>query len=385
MKILLLGLSTRAVAESAVRGGCSVVTLDYFGDRDQKALVENHSLARDYRLPYSAAALGKVCRHLEFDMVVYTSNLENHPKLVGHLAKRADVSGNTPETLGRVRDWAVLRDFCSHNSIAHPATLLPGEEKRAASEFKWLSKPINRGGGIGIGPWNKRQLKNSFILQAWVDGRPASAAFAADGKRAVLIGLTRQLIGRTEFGASGYSWCGNILPLSLDDGQDPYVWKEVQKMASRLARYFGLKGVGGIDLVISKGPDGRPLPVLVEINPRYTASMELMEQAYGLNIFSIHLEAVAGRLPEFSLDNRLSGPFFGKAIVFTRKTVVIRDTDDWPDLGWKDIPFPGDKIEKGRPVCTVLAQGRTQNECLDKLIDKTWAVRTKTGDLGGRA
>ena len=35
VRILILGLSTRAIAESAVRGGYNVITLDYFGDRDQ--------------------------------------------------------------------------------------------------------------------------------------------------------------------------------------------------------------------------------------------------------------------------------------------------------------------------------------------------------------
>ena len=38
MKILIVGLSTRAIAESAVRGDHRIVTLDYFGDRDQRAL-----------------------------------------------------------------------------------------------------------------------------------------------------------------------------------------------------------------------------------------------------------------------------------------------------------------------------------------------------------
>jgi predicted ATP-grasp superfamily ATP-dependent carboligase len=48
VRILVVGLSTRAIAESAVRGGHRVVTLDYFGDRDQRALVENHALLRDF-------------------------------------------------------------------------------------------------------------------------------------------------------------------------------------------------------------------------------------------------------------------------------------------------------------------------------------------------
>ncbi|MBF0530394.1 MAG: carboxylate--amine ligase, partial [Deltaproteobacteria bacterium] len=40
MRILITGVSTRAMAESAVRGGIRVVTVDHFGDRDQKEMVE---------------------------------------------------------------------------------------------------------------------------------------------------------------------------------------------------------------------------------------------------------------------------------------------------------------------------------------------------------
>ena len=77
--ILVTGLSTRAIAESAAQGGHQVVTLDYFGDRDQRSLVENHSLLRDFRLPFSAASLLQASRTLDFEGglvgVVYISNL----------------------------------------------------------------------------------------------------------------------------------------------------------------------------------------------------------------------------------------------------------------------------------------------------------------------
>jgi hypothetical protein len=377
---LILGLSTRAIAESAVRGGNRVFTLDYFGDRDQRALVKNHSLSRDYRLPFSAANLLKASSDLEFDAVLYTSNLENHPEVVGELAERADVLGNGPGVLRRVRDWAVLREFCRQRSIPHPPTLFPGEEELTTSEFNWLRKPARGGGGSGIGPWDGRRLNRNFVLQAYMEGLPASAAFVADGKKGVVIGLTHQLIGHREFGANGYCWCGNILPLPMEYDKSRCVLDGLQKMVSLLTRHFGLKGVGGIDVIISDGPDGRPRPFLVEINPRYTASMELIEWGYGLNIYSLHIDAVNGYLPEFSLTGHLDGPFFGKAIVFARNSIIIPDTGGWAQWGWRDIPFPSDEIKKGRPVCTVFAQGDTHNECLTNLLISDAKVRRKTGD-----
>lgn len=377
---LLVGLSTRAIAESAVKNCNNVMTLDYFGDQDQRARVKNLSLAREYQLPFSAANLLKACNDLTFDTVAYTANLENHPDVVAALASRANLAGNGPETISRIRDWSVLREFCLQNSIPHPLTLLPGEEKQVTPGCKWLCKPVNGGGGSGIRPWDGRPLNDSSVLQAWVEGVPASAAFLADGKKAVVIGLTRQLIGQPEFGENKYAWCGNILPLPFEADINLFILEEVENMLNALTRHFGLKGVGGMDFVISEGADGRLRPFLLEINPRYTGSMELIEWAYGLNIYSLHLEACDGRLPEFTLSEHLNEKFYGKGIVFARQEIIIKNSKDWPELGRRDIPFPGDRINQGHPVCTVLASGDTYHDCLASLFTCAENVRRETGD-----
>jgi len=135
MRILVTGLSTRAIAESAAQGGHQVVTLDYFGDRDQRAMVENYALLRDFDLPFSAGSLLQASRTLDFDCrpplrgrlaaVVYISNLENHPGVVEELARGRVLLGNAPDVLRQVRDWRTLRAFCrnrARNAPASPST-----------------------------------------------------------------------------------------------------------------------------------------------------------------------------------------------------------------------------------------------------------------------
>jgi hypothetical protein len=107
------------------------VTLDFFGDLDQQELSEGYSLLRDFSMPFSPEGLLKASRGLEFDALVYTSNLENHPGVVEALARGRALLGNSPESIRQVRDWQVLRRFCSESSILFPPTLLPGEEKEA--------------------------------------------------------------------------------------------------------------------------------------------------------------------------------------------------------------------------------------------------------------
>ena len=383
--ILITGLSTRAIAESAVRGGHQVVTLDYFGDRDQRALVENHALLRDFALPFSAEALLQASHRLDFEAVVYISNLENHPEVVGELARGRVLLGNAPVVLHQVRDWQALRAFCHEAGVPCPTTLLPGEEKDTSSTARWLRKPVRSGGGHGIRLWAGETLGEAHILQEYIEGRPASAAFVADGQRSVLIGLTEQLIGRRELGARGFAWCGNILPLALPPAEGVIVLEAVERMAARLTCRFGLQGVNGVDLVVADGLDGRPCPFLVEVNPRYTGSMELVERAYGLNVFSLHLEALAGRLPDFSLAEHLrpQGQYFGKGIVYARRTVIMPETVGWTEQGRRDVPFPGEQIKAGHPVCTVLAEGEGREACWSHLLAGVEAVRQEIGDENG--
>jgi predicted ATP-grasp superfamily ATP-dependent carboligase len=382
VSVLITGLSTRAIAESAVRGGHQVVTLDYFGDRDQRALVENYALARDFGLRFSARGLLQASRCLELGAVVYISNLENHPEVVKELSRGRVLLGNAPTVLYRVRDWHTLRAFCHKAGIAYPTTLLPGEDtgNLAPGERGWLRKPVRSGGGHGIRPWAGEPLDEAHILQAYVVGRSASAAFVADGQRSVVIGLTEQLIGRRELGARGFAWCGNILPLTLPPDERILVLETVERMAAQLTRHFGLRGVNGIDLVIA---DGCPHIFLLEVNPRYTASMELVERAYGLNVFSLHLEALGGQLPDFSLAEHLhsQGLYVGKGIVYARQAVTMPDTAEWAMRDRRDVPFPGERIEAGHPVCTVLAEGTGRDTCWNRLLAGTEAVRQEIGDV----
>ena len=377
---LIVGVSTRAIAESAVRGGHQVFTLDYFGDRDQRQLVENYSLLRDFNLAFSASGLLEASRHLEFQSVVYTSNLENHADIVADLARRSCLLGNTPRVLHQVRDWRRLRQFCLEEGIPCAVTLLPSEENKATPASCWLRKPVRSGGGHDIRFWAGEPLDKGHLLQRHIEGRSASVAFVADGKTSAVIGISEQLIGLAELGAGEFVWCGNLLPLRIDPGNRAAFLGSVENMATRLTRGFGLQGVNGLDLVVANDAHRCPRPILVEVNPRYTASMELMEKAHKINIFSLHLSAMAGQLPKFSPPQHLEGPFIGKGIVFAKRTLTVPEAMGRAEQDRRDIPFPRDRIRAGGPVCTVLAKGDDRESCLDNLLASARGVRREIGD-----
>ena len=382
MRILILGLSTRAIAESAVRGGYEVLTLDYFGDSDQKELVENYSLMRDFHLGFSAQALLEASRQLDFEAVVYISNLENHPDVVEELAQGCVLLGNTPRTLRQVRHWPTLRSFCREVGVPFPVTFFSGEP--LPGEGHWLRKPVRSGGGHGISFWQGKPLDKNHLIQEHIEGIPASAAFVADGQNCVLLGVTEQLIGREELGARGFTWCGNILPLELSPEEMDALLDALEDIALKLTRRFGLRGVNGFDFVLARR-GGDLNPYLVEVNPRYTASMELVERAYGVNVFDLHIRSLEGELPSFSLRESIHRPgFYGKGIVYAREDVVIPETAGWREKGRRDIPFPGERIGAGHPICTVLAQGESRDECWHRLLKEADTMRQEV-EKGGES
>ncbi len=373
MRLVVLAVSARALTASAVRGGHDVVAVDFFGDRDQTLLAESYALERDLGLPSTAEGLGEATLRVGAEAVVYGASLENHPEVVARLARECTVLGNPPEVLREVRDWALLRRACAESGIAHPVTLLPGEEAGAVTG-RWLRKRVRSGGGHGVRPWDGTRLDEDHVLQSEVDGVPASVAFVADGRDCRILGLSEQLVGRAALGGSGFGWCGNLLPLDLSHEDSAAVTAEVRHAARTLTRRFGLRGVNGMDVMIGRDPRGLVRPHVVEVNPRYSGSMELIEDAGGLNVFSTHVDGCSGRLPDADSAPGTGSGCCGKAIVYARRRVTTPDTGAWLARGVRDVPRSRETIAAGHPICTVVAEGRDRRECLAGLLARAAEV-----------
>src|SRR5207249_4013652 len=112
-------------------------------------------------------------------------------------------------------------------------------------------------------------------LQELVKGTPGSVAFVAAAGRAVPLGVSRQLVGEHAFGAAGYRYCGSILAAAGDAqfARDEALVDAACALARAVAEEFGVVGVNGIDFIAC----GR-VPYVVEVNPRWSSSMELVER-----------------------------------------------------------------------------------------------------------
>jgi len=362
-RVLIAGVTTRGFAESAAHAGYEVVAIDGFGDLDLRTHARAVTVARAGEGDrFSIRAAVAAAREVRRDATCYVASFENHPDAVEALGKASPVWGNAPAVLTRVRDPERLARALAAHGIATPG--VRSTAPRGADGGRWLVKPRASGGGSGIVSWRGSRVPTGSYVQERVAGVPGSVVFAANGRNAVPLGVTRGLAGHRAFGATGFKYCGSILL----DPEEP-VFGHVSRLAEAVTAEFGLVGVNGIDFVVAHG-----VPHAVEVNPRYSASMELVERAYGISIFETHARACAGSLPEFAIPRRaVETP--GKAILYARRHVTPSDTESWladPDV--RDVPVAGEPIAVGRPICTIFAHERDADRCLVELCRRAATV-----------
>jgi predicted ATP-grasp superfamily ATP-dependent carboligase len=346
MRYVLLGFSTRALAESCVAAGKVCTAIDFFGDLDQEKICDVIGLHREYGVDlesFDPSLFLEVVNEVPGDRVVYVGPLENYPEILATLKQEYIIVGNDSHTVKNVRDWKMLLRFCKENGILYPETL----EGR-----QYVVKPKKSGGGVGI------TRLSGCVVQKFVKGKDYSVSFLGDGVAAEVVSVNEQLMGKKEFGAREFWYCGNITPVPFED---------MHSMCMKLVKEFKLKGSCGLDFVVKNGS-----VYMMEVNPRPQATLELVEKVFNVNMFVLHENAVNGRLQSIPDPKRV----WGKAIVYAEQDITMPDTTEWLYHEWiKDVPHAFEHIRKSNPVCTVLADGQNRNDCFEHLVHKAESIK----------
>ncbi len=341
MKVLVVAVSARMLAELAVADGYEVIALDHFGDVDLRAIAPGVT-AR------SNEALAALATEAQSDAVVYGAGFENRPDLVRRMAYGRELLGTPPERLADVRDpWAVAVAARSAGARA-PETRAAGELVRP-DRGTWLRKPRRGGGGRGVRRWTGGVLRPTEILQRHVPGLSCSAVAIGDGRRAVVIGLTEQL-----HRPRGFGWMGNVAPPRLPTEQLAELEGQLRGVCEEVALRFGVRGAFGVDAIW----DGRHAWVL-EVNPRPPASLEL----FGPGCFEAHLRGARG------LDVPALSPVPGggvKLVLYADRDVRAPEPGWWPAGLVRDVPHADEEITRGAPVCTLIST----TGCVSELVEQ---------------
>jgi uncharacterized protein len=333
MRVLVVAVSARMLAQMAVADGYEVTALDRFGDVDLRAVARGVTASSNDGLVALAA-------DVDADAVVYGGGLENRPDLVERLADGRELLGTPPELLAAVRDpWAIGAAARAAGARA-PETRSVADAPTLGGGAVWLRKPRLGGGGRGVRGWAGGRLRSTEILQRRVGGLSCSAVAIGDGRRAILLGLTEQL-----HRPPGVQWTGNLAPPRLPGSELAELDGQLSAVCAEVAARFGVRGAFGVDAIW----DGRHAWVL-EVNPRPTAGLEL----FGPGSFAAHIRGARGLgLPAPGTTPARCARV--KLVLFAERDLRAPDPGWWPARLVRDIPHAGEMIARGAPVCTLVS------------------------------
>jgi predicted ATP-grasp superfamily ATP-dependent carboligase len=349
--MMLVGNSVRAAAFSALRAGWLPWCLDCFADAD----LAERAPARRLRGRYPEAIVEESGDAPEGPWM-YTGCLENAPEVLEALqTRRPRLWGADAATVRRVRHRQWLAEQCAAVGLA-----MPRAGKWPPGPGRWLVKPIASGGGQGIRPWADSEgmnISTHVHVQEWMSGTAVGVIFAGT----TLLGATEQLVGVEWLRSRGFQYAGSVGPIAL-----PGV---VQTRLHALAKRLDLPGLFGIDGLL-EGERFTPL----EVNPRYTASVEVLEMACDFSALQWHRAAFEPGVetPKVPRPRRC----VAKGILYAAVETIFPEQGPWSGmenrpvtelLPYADVPGVGERIAAGAPLFSVFAQGQNRAEALSTL------------------
>lgn len=298
--------------------------------------------------------------------LILTGAMENHLDVARGLDEQFTLITSSPDSMDAVRDPLISRKIRSIRGIEWPETRLGPMEFFGPGNDRWLIKPRRSAAGMGVRLATKNvTVDDRHVVQRLVNGAPISAVFVVPmigtDRIPILFGATSQLSGDESFGAREYRYVGNAGPLP-----DAVIFHPLRELARELVTQFRLRGVFNIDAIL--GTDGVIYPI--EINPRYSASIEVLEMGRGTSIFSV----MRGQ----PMPSTTSIQQFAKAVVYALRDGAVQDLYEiFSHEEVADVPVAGSRVKRGHPICTLFSRGENFDFCLAKLRAMAQDVYTR--------
>ena len=389
--LILVGASVRAAAESARRAGLDVIAVDLFGDLQTRQAAEtwfsvtevvdqiarpsgsNSVIANQWMAelqqhlqanglrdcpPHDSGQwmLGIISRWPGCERLLVPSNdhvgdwRTRFRVLQSSDSSALKVIGATLEQQALAQAPPFVAELAQRSGVDTPLTRFSGPVPSG-----WLVKQFSRTGGLGVHYADNEMLDESRFCQAPVAGKACGATFVSDGRHCELLGICRALHKR--IGKRPFVYAGAVGPVKVSQA----CWQSVERIGRELVDMTGLSGPLNVDLILT-GSD----VYLLECNPRYSGSMELIEAAWGQHAalpcsvfepFARWQQRIAnhGPLP--------LGQLGVKHVVFAKQASVVdpQHFESVPLDGavsgsfrWTDVPFETTALEAGAPIATLI-------------------------------
>jgi uncharacterized protein len=404
--LVIIGASTRAACQSANLAGFECWCIDQFGDAD---LVENAvevAVSQDW--PNDIVSKTRdILRRNPSAEILLAGGLENHIDVVADLSQLAPLVGCSAEQITKLRDPVWLQRTLFESGL--PTLAIRTTEPLDAS-LQWIQKPYQSAGGIGVrrisatgtasvqshdelNSTRRANYAQEYIGSSMDTQRDFSGLYLADGQQSQLLGVSEQMIGERAAGASGFQYSGSVGPIFLRGAKAEPIHshrpmdnsEQLFAQADAIGNAIlpnNAVGLVGLDFVHDSASGTL---YCIEVNPRYTSSIEVYERVHGWPTIAWHIAACRGELIQSfasnrpintgSQDSRGGRPVAAKLVVYaTRESLSpnwdrLRARPDWDvSIIVADRPSEGTQLLTGQPVCTLLTDGTTSQDCKSRLF-----------------
>jgi hypothetical protein len=372
-KLLLIGIDTRSMLNSALKLDYEIFSTSYFSTsdtpqiRNQKIILNESedTSCGSFEDQFDPKTLLDISRDYidEVDWIIPISGVS--PSDFSKSDKRKILGTVNVENIeNKYRFYKEIKDeFLTPVTFSVSDIDEAHEINENYEDTQFILKPLQGSGGYDINLLENDsdiQLNDGeFILQEYVDGINLSSSVLATKNEKKTIINTR-LLTEHDFGEDSFIYIGNVLPLTsksiMADVND--VDKINEKMAEtseNLARKFNLVGSNGVDYILNeKGL------YAIEINPRIQGTFECVEMSLGVNMLDAHIKACRGELIEMPEPECYSY----KKIVYspTRMKYQKIDLDNIYDL-----PHIGSITEKSEPLLTIIDKDKSFEKLFEKV------------------
>ena len=354
---LLIGKDIGFLARNASRHDHNVEALEEAGCWDTHTLCPTQSIQRKNNEPFNLKNLTDLVIRKKYGGVVLGSGFENDIMAWAKMGDFGRPLGCSLETVRKSRSAESLLRAAKAWNFSYPDVAYRTEN--LPNPALWLQKPFSSLGGRGIDFADKPLLEmgNGIIYQKYVNGIASSVSIVSDGSEAVILGITTQILGEEDFGATGFTYAGGVFP-------HPFA-KElgalVANIADSLTLEYDLKGLWGFDFVY----DGKIH--LIEINPRPTLGLGLIDQATWNDLLGLHIDSVTKKYSNLIVDPGKQGIYFGRAHIYAKEETIFNGAEEWREQGACDIPFDGAIIRPGERIMTITSEANSHGLVINKL------------------
>ena len=371
-KLLLIGIDTRSMLNSALKLDYEIFSTSYFSTSDtpqikNQKIILNESEDKScgiFEDQFNSKTILEISRDYidEVDYIIPISGIspsdfskKDKKKILGTV--NVENIENKYEFYKEIEDEFLTPLTFSVSDIGEALEINKNYE-----DIQFILKPLQGSGGYDINlldnDSNIQLNDGEFILQEYVDGISLSSSLLATKNDAKTIINTR-LLTEHDFGRDSFIYIGNILPLTsssimADVNDTDKINETMNETSQKLAHKFNLRGSNGVDYILNE----KGLYV-IEINPRLQGTFECVELSLGINMLETHIRACMGEIMEMP-----------KPKYYAYKKIIYSPTRmKYQNIGLDniyDLPHIGSITEKSEPLLTII----DKDEDFEKLYKK---------------